>query len=332
MARNQSLYGTPYYNAAQQSGMNTLKGDYFGPGLADNPYANSMSYDASNPYIGQYTGDISVGQNALLGMNNPYLNSAINQAQSEVVNQYRDVTTPQLQAMQRQAGAFGNTGLQQQQNQALSELTKNMGDISNSMRMQDYGLQAQLGEADLARQLSVGQSNQNTALSDLQRNSQLAQDMSQYNATNYAQDLSRNAATNEAQFTRQQNAWDSERDNQMRSMSLAPQFFGTDKQRAQTLLGVGDIYRDYNQNIYNQNYQDWLSKQQQPYQNLDVLANAIRTSMGGGGSSVTSSPNAYQSNSTASALGGGLLGYGVGGAMGYPTAGAIGGGLLGLWG
>ena len=54
--------------------------------------------------------------------------------------------------------------------------------------------------------------------------------------------------------------------------------------------------------------------------------------MGGGGSSVTSSPNAYQSNSTASALGGGLLGYGVGGAMGYPTAGAIGGGLLGLWG
>ena len=49
-----------------------------------------------------------------------------------------------------------------------------------------------------------------------------------------------------------------------------------------------------------------MAEQQHPYQQLDLLANAIRTSMGGGGTNVTSAPNAYQPNSTAQMIGTGL--------------------------
>ena len=123
--------------------------------------------------------------------------------------------------------------------------------------------------------------------------------------------------------------YQNERTNQLRTAMFAPQFAESDYRDAQALLGVGDIYRDQSQQGLNQQYEQWMNQQQWPYQQMDVLANAIRTSMGGGGSSVTSSPNAYQANSTANMLGGGLLGYGLGNAAGSPYMGAAGGALLG---
>lgn len=124
--------------------------------------------------------------------------------------------------------------------------------------------------------------------------------------------------------------YNNERTNQMRAAMFAPQLAAADYTDYQNLLGVGDIYRDNTQEQLNQQYQDWTQQQQWPYQQLDVLANAIRTSMGGGGSSVTSAPNAYQSNSTASMIGGGLAGYGIGQAAGInPYLSAGGGALLG---
>lgn len=124
--------------------------------------------------------------------------------------------------------------------------------------------------------------------------------------------------------------YQNERTNQMRTAMFAPQMAEADYKDAQALLGVGDVYRDDSQQRLNQQYQDWQQQQQWPYQQLDVLANAIRTSMGGGGTSVTSAPNAFQTNPTANMIGGGMLGYGLGGAAGVnPWLGAGGGALLG---
>jgi hypothetical protein len=129
------------------------------------------------------------------------------------------------------------------------------------------------------------------------------------------------------------NLYNTERLNQLRATQQAPEMATADYQNAQALLGVGDVYRENTQDQLNQQYQQWLQAQQWPYQNLDVLANGIRTSMGGGGTNTTTAPNPYQPNRTAGALGGGLLGYGLGSQLSQnPYAGALGAGVGALGG
>jgi len=124
-----------------------------------------------------------------------------------------------------------------------------------------------------------------------------------------------------------------ERSRQMQAAQLAPQYAQADYQDAQNLIGAGDAYRTYNQDLLNQQYQDWQTAQNAPYQQLDVLANGIRTSMGGGGTNTSTGPNPYQANRMAGMIGGGLAGYGISQMAGgnpylYSGAGAVAGGLL----
>jgi len=126
-----------------------------------------------------------------------------------------------------------------------------------------------------------------------------------------------------------------ERAAQQRMSALAPQFAQQDYTDAQALLGVGDVRRQANQDVLNMQYEDFMNQQNQPYKNLDVLANALRASVGGGGQTITSAPNPYQPNRFANAIGGGLAGAGIGSMYGngqYAPVGAAAGGLLGLWG
>lgn len=127
--------------------------------------------------------------------------------------------------------------------------------------------------------------------------------------------------------------YSAERQRQMQAAQLSPQMAAADYQDAQNLIGAGDAYRTYHQDLLNQGFADWQAAQNGPYQQLDVLANAIRTSMGGGGTSTSTAPNPYQGSRMASMIGGGLAGYGIGQMQGwnpYMSAGlgAVGGGLL----
>lgn len=102
-----------------------------------------------------------------------------------------------------------------------------------------------------------------------------------------------------------------ERGNQMRAMGMAPQMGQTDYADASALLGVGDVYGQRQQQMMNQQYEDWNKAINYPYQQLDVLSNAIAGSTGGRSTTIQSGqPTQY--NPTAGAIGGGLLGYGVG--------------------
>ena len=120
---------------------------------------------------------------------------------------------------------------------------------------------------------------------------------------------------------------------------MAPQFlnaalqYGDEPTRqAQNLLGIGDIYREYDQAKINSRIQKFEEQRLYPYRQVDVLGNAVRTGFGAGGSSVSTGPGYYQPSRTAGMLGGGLAGYGLG--QGTPVGGLGGaalGGLAGMY-
>jgi hypothetical protein len=131
-----------------------------------------------------------------------------------------------------------------------------------------------------------------------------------------------------------------ERTNMLRAASIAPQYAQTDYQDAQALLGVGDVYGQRQQDLLNQQYQDWIEAQNFPLQQLDILANTLAGATGGRSTTIQSGAP-VQYNRAASALGGGLLGAGLGSMVpasslsGYGNyapyiGGALGAGL-GLW-
>lgn len=131
----------------------------------------------------------------------------------------------------------------------------------------------------------------------------------------------------------------SERANQMKGQLIAPQMANMDYNNAQQLMGVGDIYRNEQQQGLNQQYTDWQAQQNQPYRQLDVLANSLGAAVNGQGNvqSAGYGANPYQANRYANAIGGGLAGYSLGNALGGSDSygGALGGaagGLLGAFG
>lgn len=173
----------------------------------------------ANPYLGQTTGSINplaqmnlaqsttdVGRNALLGMNNPFLNDQIKYATGDITRNFQDTVNPQFDRMGRASGSFGNTGVEQARQEAQRTLANQIGRTTSDMRMQDYNLQAQLGEGDLARRLQAG-------LTDASRNLGASQAMQQFNiGSDFARqqanlgyragDLSRNMSGFDAQQNR----------------------------------------------------------------------------------------------------------------------------------
>lgn len=130
---------------------------------------------------------------------------------------------------------------------------------------------------------------------------------------------------------RKQNAFAQERGNQLRGMMFAPQLAESDYRDAQAMLGVGDVFREFNQDQINLGYQDFLDQRNSPYQQLDVLGNAARSMLGAGGTSTAQNNSGMRTNRASGAIGGGLAGAQMGSMFG-PWGTAIGGGLGALGG
>jgi hypothetical protein len=118
-----------------------------------------------------------------------------------------------------------------------------------------------------------------------------------------------------------------ERNNQMQGLGMLPTLQNVGYTDAQKLTGVGDAFRQYQQDLLNTQYSDWQEAQNYPYKQLDVMGNALRATMGAGGSTTQSQSGGYKPSSFASALGGGAAGYAMGGPVGAGI-GALGGLLL----
>lgn len=160
----------------------------------------------------------------------------------------------------------------------------------------------------------------NTAMNDVQTrvNSQFGGN--NYGTTAHQETLQRglsDAATNAYG-----QAYTAERDNQLKGASLASQFGNIDYNNAQQLIGVGDIQRQESQDRLNNQYSDWLAQQNQPYRQLDVLANSLGAAVNGQGSvqaaGYASSP--YTANRYANTIGAGLAGYGLLSGLGNGSA------------
>lgn len=173
----------------------------------------------SNPMLGQTTGSIGplgqmnlaqtttdVGRNALLGQNNPYLNDAIGYATGDITRNFQNTINPQLDRMARASGSFGNSGVEQARQEAQRTMAQQVGRTTSDMRMQDYNLQAQLGEGDLGRRLQAGltDASRNLGASQAQQQFNIGSDFArqQANLGYRAGDLSRNMTGYEAQQNR----------------------------------------------------------------------------------------------------------------------------------
>lgn len=117
-----------------------------------------------------------------------------------------------------------------------------------------------------------------------------------------------------------------ERNNQMQGLGMLPQMQNVGYTDAAKLMGVGDNFRQYQQDLLNTNYSDWQEAQNYPTRQLDIMGNALRATMGAGGSTTTSQSGGYKPSPFAGALGGGMAGYAMGGLPGAAIGGL--GGLL----
>lgn len=119
-----------------------------------------------------------------------------------------------------------------------------------------------------------------------------------------------------------------ERDNQNKALALAPAINQLGYGDAQSLIGVGDAYRQYNQDLLNLGYQNWAEKQQYPWTQLSNFSNLMPALLGNQGTTISQGPNPNQTSPLAGAAGGALLGAGASGLLGaaFPALGS--GGIL----
>ncbi len=122
--------------------------------------------------------------------------------------------------------------------------------------------------------------------------------------------------------------YNDERSRQMQANLFAPQAAQADFNNAQALLGVGDTYRQYNQDVLNNNFQNQYNTANWPYQKLSMFGDYLNQFTGGQGTQSQTGPNPYQPSKAAGALGGAAAGGALGGALAGTQAGAF----LGPWG
>lgn len=127
------------------------------------------------------------------------------------------------------------------------------------------------------------------------------------------------------------NLYNQERGYQMQAAGMAPQLAEQDYRDAEALLGIGDIQRQYEQDLLNQSMQDYNDQVNYPISQLDMLGRGLSTAMTGAQSQLATGPNPYRPNSTAGALGGALAGAGAGSSFG-PYGALIGAGVGALGG
>lgn len=124
--------------ADQTAALNSIRG------LQNSPYLTQ----AADYYNSVMNNGITPNKNPMLGMDNPYLNRAISDAQGDVSSRINS---------QFNQNAFGGTAHQQ-------TLARELGRVSNDMRMTDYGRQQGLYENDVTRNLQSQQFNRSAGL------------------------------------------------------------------------------------------------------------------------------------------------------------------------
>lgn len=222
-----------------------------GSSFLQNQLNSGPSSATKNPY-----GNVSGGSNPYAGQNQ-YLQENIDAALGDVARNYNQTVKPGQATANAESGSFGNAGLAQVQAMQENDLQKTMGGIASGMRMQDYGMQQQLAESGLNRDLGA----------------------QQFNATMGGDWAARNDATKQNWATNNLNATG-------QALGYGNQAY-TD---AQQLMNVGQMQQDQSQQGLDFNYQQYQDKLNLPYKQLAAMSGVFgsypggsSTTTGGGG-------------------------------------------------
>lgn len=135
----------------------------------------------------------------------------------------------------------------------------------------------------------------------------LAKQLGQYTAGMQNDQYNRSAGLYENFLNRGSQNYENERGREMGAIGLGDNQQSLALQRAQAQMGVGDMFRGYNQDLLNQGYNDWSDQQNHQWQMLDNFANIISRASGGMSPSFTTSQSGYSASPFAGLLGAGLL-------------------------
>lgn len=217
---NRALSGDALMNQASGAMQNALKTGYAASG-------NEYGY-ANNGGANQYAGS------------NPYLQQNIDAAMGDITRNYNNAIAPELTTQSVGSGSFGNTGAQASRQNALSDLSKNLGNTASSMRMQDYTSQQGLAENQLNRNMQTSQFNSNMGNDYATRNDQMKAGI----------------------------------------MNLAPTYGNQAYTDASQLMKVGQQYQDNNQQVLDTQYQQYLDQQNLPYKQLAAMSGVFGSGIG----------------------------------------------------
>lgn len=215
---------------------------------------------------------------------NSYLDSLISKNAGDMANAYRTGIAAQTDAAASRDRSYGGSAYQDQVQRNQATLAKSLGDMALQSRFQDYTAQQGLAENALNRSVQAQQSDK--ALMD--------------------------------------QAYQGERNRQLQAINSGLQGSQADYTNAQQMIGAGDAQRSYQQSLLDQMYQDYLTQVNKPFESIDRAGNLLGLAIGNTGSQTVRTAAPTQISPLAGFLGGGALGYGLGGNL---TSGAIGGGL-----
>lgn len=136
------------------------------------PYAQQIAQQGqkANPWLGQQSQQAQGAGSNPFGANNPFLTQAIDSASADATRNFQTTVQPALAAAQRASGSFGNSAVGEMERNAYSDFGRNLGNIANGARMQDYTAQQQLAENALNRTQANNQFNSSLSAADLARN------------------------------------------------------------------------------------------------------------------------------------------------------------------
>jgi outer membrane biogenesis lipoprotein LolB len=131
----------------------------------------AMDTDAARNQIldtmgGRFSGG-SGSRNPFAGLANPYLQKTIDDATGDISRSYKNGTAANTDAAFSRAGAFGGSAWQEQVANNERELATSLGRTANDMRMQDYGMQANLAESQVGRDENAYQQERGRSMSSL---------------------------------------------------------------------------------------------------------------------------------------------------------------------
>lgn len=260
------MSGSAVMNAANQA----LPGMFNGGGpAAANPYGQAQTMQGgsqiaaqANPYAGS----------------NPYLQQNIDSATGDVTRAWNNVQKPQWDTAMGRSGSFGNSGVMAANQNAQSDMQRNLGSMASGMRMQDYTQQQQLGEAAAGRNMQAQQFNSG---------------LGEAAANRFTQNSQFNAGQGEQYAGRQDSMYGQGQNRAMNALGLAPAFAQNDYNDINAMRGAGGAYQAQNQAQLDSGYQQYVDAQNYPQKQLDVFGNALgKLNWGSQGSSSQPGPSA----------------------------------------